>query len=85
MLDTLVSSANAAGVKILSPIKRKGKGLVRRTMLVLGTVMVLLVGAGGVALGTGHCSYSSSTGWNCYCDPGAARCEGTDKAENIWG
>ena len=48
--------------------------------------MVLLVAAGGVALAVQTCEWSSSTGWNCYCerDP-ASLCKGTNNTEYIWG
>jgi Ca2+-binding RTX toxin-like protein len=54
----------------LSLIKRKGKGLVRRTILLLGAMLVALVVVGGVAFAL------TCTG---------GTCQGTDSAEDIYG
>jgi Ca2+-binding RTX toxin-like protein len=51
---------------------RKGKVLVRRTILFLGTMLVLLVGAGGVAFSLVQCDQDNY----CSCTPGVL-CEGT--------
>jgi hypothetical protein len=74
-------------VESLARAKRKGKGLVRRTILVLATMVVMLLVAGGLAIGQpNYCEYSSSTGWNCYC-PGGGYCYGTNVPEGdyMWG
>jgi hypothetical protein len=67
--------------------RRKGKGLVRRTILILATMVVMLVVVGGVALARADCQWSSSTGWNCFCHPGVF-CEGRNDPVDrdlIWG
>ena len=56
----------------------------RRTMLVLATLVVVLVVAGGVALARADCRWDSATGWNCYCGPGVP-CDTTNKQEIIYG
>jgi hypothetical protein len=53
-------------------------------MLVLATLVVVLVVAGGVALATADCRWDSATGWNCYCGPGVP-CDTTNKQEIIYG
>jgi Ca2+-binding RTX toxin-like protein len=60
----------AGGAESLARAKRKGKGLVRRTILILGTMVVMLVVAGGVALAL-QC--------------GGGTCYGTNEGEAIAG
>jgi hypothetical protein len=60
MVATVDASAAARGV-----IQAKGKRLVRRTILLfLGTMLVMLVAAGGVAF-----AYNCTT-LSCQCKPG---------------
>jgi Ca2+-binding RTX toxin-like protein len=50
-------------------------------------MLVMLVVVGGVALANAQdCQWSSSTGWNCYCerDPNLL-CLGTNNVDYIWG
>jgi len=65
MFATMLATADAAGC-----IRAKGKRLVRRTILILATVVVLLVVVGGVAFAL------TCTGGTCY---------GTNAAEDIYG
>ena len=56
------------------------EGLVRRTILLLGTMLAALVVAGGVAFAVGNCNWR---GW-CYCKEGV-RCDGTSGSDGIFG
>ena len=74
-------------VESLARAKRKEKGLVRRTILILATVVMLLVVVGGVALARTDCEWHAASGWNCYCHPGVF-CEGRNDAKHgelVWG
>jgi Ca2+-binding RTX toxin-like protein len=87
VLDTVVTSASWRQEDVESLAnKGKGRGLVRRTILLLGAIMVTLVVAGGVALAAADCRDEGGTGLNCYCHPGVL-CEGTNisAGEYIWG
>jgi Ca2+-binding RTX toxin-like protein len=61
----------------LSPTKRKGKGLVRRTILVLATMGVMLLVAGGVAFAV-QCGEGT-----CFGTEAGEVIEGTDTGETI--
>ena len=56
------------------------EGLVRRTILLLGTMLAALVVAGGVAFAVENCNWRR---W-CYCKEGV-RCDGTSGSDEIFG
>jgi RTX calcium-binding nonapeptide repeat (4 copies) len=70
-----------AGVVESPAKKRKGKGLVRRTMLFLGAMMVMLVVAGGVAFANTYCGDT----FTCQCQDPGGLCVGTPEVDNIYG
>jgi Ca2+-binding RTX toxin-like protein len=73
--------ADGGRVWSLSPTKRKGKRLVRRTILFLGVMTLMLAGAGGVAFALVDCDPFQGT---CTCHKGVP-CEGTSEGDNITG
>jgi hypothetical protein len=82
VLDTVVTSASWQRLWSLSrKAKRKGKGLVRRTILVSAAMLVMLLVAGGVAFAVVNCDPFLG---RCECKPGVL-CEGTSEAEDIYG
>jgi Ca2+-binding RTX toxin-like protein len=68
----------------LSPIKRKGKRLVRRTILFLGTMLVMLLVAAGVAFAAANYYYCSPNLLYCRCPEGTV-CVGTAERDDIYG
>jgi hypothetical protein len=85
VLDTVVTSASWRREVVGSLAnKKKGKGLVRRTILLLGTMLAALVVAGGVAFALSDCTWDHY----CNCEKATAQgvpCEGTnDKRPGYW-